>query len=348
MDWTYQLQGGWYIGARSYTNKMIVTTNSPLVGPIQIQAALIGIGAVQGSTYQFPLPEFNRYGNYQITQLPAGPTEIDSGSFLHSLSIKPNSSAEDTRQWDCEFAYGPFDVAHELGTSESSNGSVNPLEAAPVVQWNSAEYDETRQTDINGIPFLNTVGEPLENPPKCTVARQTLEFTRNESDYNELYVQNYRQTTNQATFLGFAPNQAKCKNIIGERIYTADYGYYWRVAYSFEFRVLTFVTPDGFDVITGLPEGTGTTTTYGWEDVLLNQGFWTILTPGANPTRILDPNGQPSPNPQALNQDGTVLNTTWDPTSSSSPEPFYLVFNQFQQMDFDVLNIPSDVMTANQ
>jgi hypothetical protein len=337
LDWTYQMQGGWYIGARSYTNKMIVVTSSPLVDPVQIQQALIGIGAVQGTTYRFPLPELQ---NGVITQV--GPVSVDTGSFLHSLSIKP--SAEDTRQWICEFGYGPFDVAHELGTSQTSSGSVNPLEAAPVVQWNAAEYEESRPTDVNGIPFLNTVGDVLENPPKCIVSRQTLEFVRNEATYSDSYAQKYRQKTNSDSFLGFGPNQAKCKNINGERLYTADWGYYWRVTYSFEFRVLEISTPETYDPITGLGEGDGTSVTYGWEDIVINAGFNTLV--GTTLTRILI-NGQPCANPQALNQDGSVLNMTWTP-GGEMPEPFYLVFSQYQQMPFADLNIPSDILTTSQ
>ncbi len=344
MHWSYREQGGVVSSSREYTNTMRVFTNSPFVGPIQIQQALIGIGAVQGSSYFFPLPELNppALGSRDFTFPTTLPVEQDTGSFLHSLEIKQDS--EDARQWLCTFSYGPMDIGHEIGTSNASIGSSNPVETAPEVHWTPAIYEEYYPHDINGKPFVNTVGDPIEDPPKRECSRQTLSFTRNEDKYNETYAATFRETLNLDNFLGFAPNQAKCKSIDGERIYTADYGYYWKVSYQFEFRIVKFVVPGTYDPETG--EETDTTTiTYGWEDIVLNAGF-----------RQLDANGKPQDilvkglrisAPAALNADGSPTYIGVD-VQAQLPLPFYLIFQQYPQMDFSQLNIPANVLTESQ
>jgi hypothetical protein len=116
MDWTYQMIGGWYQGARSYTNTMIVVTNSPLVGPIQVQQALIGIGAVQGSTYLRPLPEY--FASTGISNLAATATCCDrcSAIILRGHSILDVKAGDLVKRFDapldlcldCSIAFGDW------------------------------------------------------------------------------------------------------------------------------------------------------------------------------------------------------------------------------------------------
>ena len=341
--WAYENQSGVIRGTRSYKNRMRVITNTAFMGPIAIQNALIGIGAVQGSYYQFPLPELNGTNNYGTI-----PYEIDTGSFLHSLSIQQDPAAEDCKQWLCDFEYGPLDINHEFGSSEQDNGTNNPLEKAPEVSWSAPIEEISTPNDINGIPFVNTAGSPLENPPKRTESRQTLVFVRNEATYDDNYAQTFRQTVNQYVFLGFPPNCAKCKTITGKRIYTSDFGYYWEVTYEFEFRVITEYIPDTFDPITGLNNNDGSTTVFGYQDRVLNAGFFQIVNNAAVPILI---NGIPPSTAQPLDQNGVLQlpgssGDSGDP--SDEPEPYFLVFNQYFQQDFTALNIPADILTTNQ
>jgi len=334
LDWTYEQIGGWWQGGRHYTNTLRVTTNSAYVGPIQIQQFLIGINAVQGSYYRFPLPEYG--GNAQFPLTYPGITEQDTGSFLHTIRIKQET--EDGKQWLCTFEYGPFDVQHEIGISQAQSGSANPLDMAPEATWSSAKFERSTPTDVNGSYFINTVGDPLENPPKREESTQVLQFSRNEATYNEQYAQSYRDTTNQDPFLGFQPNQVKCNDINAKRVYTADYGYYWQVNYEFAFRVIVYTFPDG------------TTYTQGWEELVLNAGFQYYNTTTMKVTKILDPSGAPVSAPIALTTDGQPLNPTWEPGAApgTNPQPVYLVFQQYPMSTFANLNIPQDVLTANQ
>jgi hypothetical protein len=324
MRWSFEQLGGWWIGARLYTLTLRVITNSPFVGPIQIIQALQGIAVVQGNYYQFPLPEYPRNPN-----LP-GIIENDQGSLLQTIDLKQES--EDAKQWLATLEYGPFDVNHELGNSQITNGSINPTDAAPTVRWSSAKYEISYPQDINGNDFVNTVGDPLENPPKREESRQRLSYTANYAQYNETWAQSFRDSINSDVFLGFQPHQVKCADIQGDRIYTADYGYYWRVAFEFEFRVQVFT------------DSNGNTQTYGFEDLVLNAGMRQLNTNSTLSQIII--NGVPVTSPVPLTQDGSPLNSTW--AQANNPSPVYLVFLQYATSTFANLNIEQSILTANQ
>lgn len=326
MTWSYSNQGGIVSNGRSYTNTLLVETNSPFVGPIQIQQELLSIGCLQGASYRFPLPEYNG-----SVSTPTTPTEQDTGSFLHTINIKQD--AEDAMSWKVTFEYGPFDINHESGAENTSIGVVDPLQQFPDAKWAPAIFEEYYPQDANGLPFLNIVGDPIEDPPKRTVSRQTFSFTRNEANYNDAYAANFRQTVNKSTFLGFAPNQVKCSSIDGERIYQADWGVYWRVNYQFEMKVAKFKDPND-----------GSVTTYGWEDLVLNAGFRKRNTDGTIVPILV--NGQPISSPMGLTADGIPINSTW--ALNNNPSPRYLVFMQYSSSEFGDLNIPDTVFTDNQ
>jgi hypothetical protein len=330
MDWSFEQFGGWYQGNRKYTNTLRVITNDPRVGPIQIQQFILGMGVLQGSYYQFPLTE---YINGALSNPAGGITEQDTGSFCQTVTIKPETS--DGKQWLATFSYSALNIYHEYGSSEAQNGSINPLESAPVVKWSGVIYEITYPQDANGVPFLNTVGDPFENPPKVEEARQSLSFVRNEATYNDNYAQQFRMSLNSDVFLGFQPLQAKCKNIDGERIYSSDYGYYWRVSYEFEFRIAYFYSPS-----------TQQTTTYGFQEIVLNAGLRKLLSNGTLSQILVD--GTPITNPVALTKDGVPLNSTWAQSASSNPNPYYLIFQNYPTQAFAQLNIPPNILTQNQ
>lgn len=320
--WSLKDQGGYVIGWRQYTNNLTVITNTPFVGPIQIMQALIAQGGVLSQTYAFPVKEYTpSIGGNPIGTIP---TEEDPGSFVQSVTM--TQSAEDAMQWKVTINYAPFDVPHEMGTSQVQNGSFEPTEEKPTVEWSSVKYNTYYPQDINGNPFVNTVGDPLENPPAREESRQSLLFERNEPTYQDSYAQTFRDSVNSDQFLGFDVGQAKCRDITGKRIYSADYGYYWKVRYEFEFRIATFTNSDG------------TTTTYGWEEVILNAGYRQLDPTTGNPVQIII-SGSPISQPVALTKAGK-----YDPTA----DPYYLTFQNYPSQTFGNLNIPPEILTENQ
>ena len=159
MNWAFEQQSGWFQAQRKYVNTLRVITNSPYVGPIQIQQFILGIGCVQGATYRFPLPEYN---NPEL-MVGVAATEVDTGSFCQTITVAQDG--EDGKQWLVTLNYSSFSVNHEYGSSEVQNGSINPLESAAEAHWSSAKYEVFYPTDLNGKPYVNAAGDPLENPP---------------------------------------------------------------------------------------------------------------------------------------------------------------------------------------
>ena len=298
---------------RSYTLKLKAFAASRFVGPVQV----IGRIPVRiGDTYQFPLASGTPYEN-------------DTGSFVQSISA--SNATEDGVQWDVTIEYGPFDVGHQLGTSDISQGIIDPTDRAPEVFYDKAKYkrnkpvDETVNLDpstgenTGGNPYINTVGDPLLDPPDTEETRPTLKFIRNEPTYNDSYAAQYKDTVNSDEFLGYPPNTVKCADISAERIYDADWGYYYRVGYDFEFR-------DDDD-------------TLGYTKSVLNAGYRQKVGGTGDPVNVVDANGNTVTDAVPLQKDGSY---------DASADPYFLSFQEFAQLTFSDLNIPEDLLTTDE
>jgi hypothetical protein len=297
---------------RTYSNKLKVFVTSPVsgpcIGPAQI---LMNLPCRIGDPYQFPL-------------LSASPTENDTGSFLQSIKVEKVS--EDGRQWSAVLEYGPFDVQHQLGVSDISQGIINPLDRYPEVYWARAKYehykpyDETPASDGGPLPYVNTVGDPLLNPPPTEETRPTLKFIRNESTYNDSYAGQYKDTVNSDEFLGYPPNTAKCSDIGGERNYDADWGYYFRVTYELEFRD----DDDG----------------KGYTKEIANMGYKQLVNGTGSPQTIIDPStGAAFTDACPLQENGAYV---------AGQPVYYIPFQEFPAIPFEDLNIPPDVLDQNE
>jgi hypothetical protein len=167
-------------------------------------------------------------------------------------------------------------------------------------------------------PFLNTIGDPLLDPPETEETRPVLTLTRNETNYNEAYAGSFKDTVNADVFLGYPRNTVKCKSIKGERIYTADWGYYWRVVYQFEFR------DDDDD--------------NGYTELVINAGYRQLSGGTGLPVQITIA-GKDITDAVGLQKDGQY---------TPGADPYFIDFKLFPEVDFDQLNIPQDIFDANQ
>jgi hypothetical protein len=286
---------------RNYKLKLKVFTKSKYVGPVQIYSS-------------FPVA----IGSYYFWPLTAeSPTENDTGSFLQSVDLEPEG--EDNMQWVATLTYAPFDVVHQFGNSDISQGIINPLDRVPEVYWATAKYERSKTEDEATPPnvFLNTVGDPLLSPPPIEETRPTLKIVRNESTYNNDYASQFKDSTNRDTFLGYPPNTVKCSDIQGERVYDADWGYYWIVTYLFEFRD----DDDG----------------NGYTEMVLNAGYRQLVGGSGDPQQILI-GGQPITDAVPLQENGA-----YEPGA----DPYFIPFQLFPQVEFEGLNIPAEILTQN-
>lgn len=324
MSWGYKQMQGTMINSREYTNTLRVITSSYLVGPIQIQQALLGVGVIQGQgTYQFPLPEIASSGAPQTyPDGITGPTEVDPGSFIQNFRFEQET--DDQKQWLVTITYGPLDVAHEFGSSEAQNGALDPTEMTPRVRFIGEKVQVVKPFDSTNTPKINTAGDPFLDIPGTDSSVQVLEITRNEPLYNETYAQAYRDSCNADTFLGFSPYQVKCRNITAERKYNANWGYFYEVTYQFEFRVVTVVS-------------SGKTTYYGHDTIILNAGLRQLVN---GQQQAILASGAPITSPVPLDANGAVL--------APNATPVYKFYRDYPTQVFANLNIPQTLFTASQ
>lgn len=292
---------------RTYSNKAKVQTNSRLVGPLQVVSS---IGVRLGQTYRFPL-------------LASTPTETDTGSFVQS--IKADQDSEDGLQWIVSIEYGPFDVVHQLGNSDLGRGIVCPTDRAYEVWEETAKFErfKTEDEDLDpdtgeGQPYVNTVGDPLLDPPATEETRPVINIARNEASYNDAWAAQFKDCVNQGEFLGYPPNTVKCKDIKPERIYDPDWGYYFRVVYQFEIRD----DEDG----------------NGFTHLVLNAGYRQKKDGAGDPINVTDANGQQVTDAVPLQKDGSY---------KPGGDPYYLQFYPFPSVDFSLLNFPDDILQLN-
>lgn len=317
-------------GSRLYQNRLRVLTTHAYVGPAAVLSALVGVGVVLGASYVYPLPEISFNSVF--------PTEQDTGSFIQLINVQQET--EDGKQWVVTIGYGPFDIWHELGNTNATFGSFNPLDFPAIVRWQTAKYHRYYPQDINGFPYINTAGDPLENPPEREESTQCLTLILWTPTYSEPFAQSYRDTVNSDAFLGFPPNTVKCKDIDGERFYTSDYGYVWRVKYEFEIRQLV------------LTDQNGISTTYGWQALVLNAGYRAFggATGVAGPIAPIVLGGIPVANPVILQPDGTYIAPAnfGVVQGLQGLQALYLTFQNFPMSVFANLNIDSSILMDNQ
>jgi hypothetical protein len=263
-----------------------------------------------GDTYRFPL-------------YSAAATEQDTGSFAQSIraEVASEQGAGGITQWKVTVEYGPFDVYHFLGTGYIAQGIVDPTARHVEVYWDSAKYRISRVEDFSDppLPYRNTAGDPLMDTPEFEETRPVLKIVRNETRYNEVLANYYRDTVNSDVFLGCPPKTVKCRDIKGELHYDPDVGNFYQVTYEFEFRVDE--------------EG------HGFTQRILNAGLRYKKNGTGEPVNAVDSDGQQVNDPVLLKEDGDKLPSTDD--------PYYLEFTEFPEVEFIDLNIPDDIFEAD-
>lgn len=304
---------------RQYSLEVLIVTDDPTMGP---RALLKNLGIKNGDNYQFPL--------YQpgTVNKNANPSEYDLSSFVQSLDIKEEAS--DGKQWRATIQYGPFDWTGQGGYSGSgAEDSVqSPFAIPPQVRWSSAKYEQFCNFDNQGKKICNTAGDPFDPTLKRDDSRPVLTVVQNQEFFDIGSVQQYKDAVNSDVFLGFVPNTVKCQDITAERMYSADWGYYWQVTYVFEIRPIVYAS-DGKTVISN-----------GWTELVLNAGTRELKMGATDQTPILI-NGAPITTPVLLSQSGQSFIGT-----GVRPVEYYVPFNLYPQIPFAGLPIDQNLLTV--
>jgi hypothetical protein len=199
---------------RQYTRTWLCISNDPADGPVRvIDYWSAQTGLVKGDIYETA-------------------NEYDEGSFFKHLQVRRD--ADDGLNWLVTAEYGPWPFG---GTSQ------NPLEQPAEIVWSFQQFEQIVDQDVYGNVICNSAGDPFQNPITIDQGRPILTITQNEPNFSAPTAAMYVDTVNAGSFMGCDERTVKCQNIGAARVYDQQYGYYWRVTYSFAFR------PDKWDKV---------------------------------------------------------------------------------------------------
>lgn len=244
-------------------------------------------------------------GTYYTNGLdPMDPNyEFDQGSFVQSISVEQDGIEE--CQWTATVVYGPYD------TDQFGN---NPTDWKSRVSFGGERTERVIWFDRDGNAVVNSAGDRFGEPITVPDHLQTLTITRNEwvSDFDPEVASAVSDTVNDATWNGYAVGRCLMGIVTTSepQFDSTTRGYYYTVTYPVSVA------------------RSGTT----WKKEILDQGFNALTGPyGSSRVVMVDENGQPYSDPQALDGAGAKLAANGTPVS--------LPFDVYDQSDWSVLNI---------
>lgn len=266
---------------RTYERTFTVTTDDPDDGPATVAAALpVGIG-----------------DSYVCRN------DSDPGSFCQSIDVE--CTTDDGKGWTAVARYGPYDANLE---------PANPVERPIKVSWSFARFERPVIVDLDGVPVLNSAGDPFDPPLTIDDSRPILTIVRNEQGFDPLLAYQFKDAVNADAFWGVGPGIVKVLDISDELTKDPDIGWYHVVTYQFEFN------PDG------------------WQAHIADLGYREL-----NLTNELVPilfKGVPATVPARLNGEGGYLE---DPDA----ETVFLDFNVYRSLPFAPLNLDPSMVPGS-
>lgn len=112
-----------------------------------------------------------------------------------------------------------------------------PLDRRPKVRWSFTVEHDMLYADLDGTPYMNPVGDPMDPAPEEERYIQVASVTRNEASYNPTQARNYAGKVNEVAYAGWAQYVVRCATIsASERQYDPDFElYYVPITYEFHF-----------------------------------------------------------------------------------------------------------------
>jgi hypothetical protein len=258
----------------TYTRTFEAHTGDPRIGAVLVKAALsLAIGQPYSTGFT---------------------GEADAGAVLLRVALSCN--ADDGCTWAITASYGPWT---ERPREE------NPLDEPEELEYGGEQFERIADVDVDGNAIVNSAGDYFDPPVVMDDSRPLFTITRNEASFSASVADSYRDTTNDATFFGFAAGTVKCGFITAVRKWHAKVPghFYWTVKYPF------YLNRDG------------------WTKSLLDQGLRKAELVGATLTRKqITIDGQLATSPVLLNGTGGVL--------APNGTPVYLEYRVYPESDF--------------
>ena len=187
----------------------------------------------------------------------------------------------------------------------SSNGQPigSPINNTPLVDWGNVITSEEIDTDINGIPLCNVIGD-LTKGLKKMIVDQVVTIERNFITWNTYLQSRYMSATNSDEFLGWPPGTGKVMDLSANNVIGQTNGY-WKARLKIQFRIPYRTTPERAWWLRYVNEGY-----YEWFGQVQGPPTQDGIYP-SNRVRIVDENKQPVNKPVLLDQNGKKLDNVF-------------------------------------
>lgn len=288
-------------GGRTYTAELEVLTDAPEIGG---KAVVDALNLFATMTYRWPFV--------------GTATESDERCALTSVDAEPTTG--DRKQWRVTLQFQPRSWEGDQKGPVDEDGNRDPFQARPTLRTRSEVEEIAALKDRDGVPILNTAGDPFDPPLPRNRRTIVFEITRLERYFDPDLIDQYEDAVNATEWLGRPAESFKVLSITGDCNWVDDVGgYAWTVVYTIGYRK---------------PVETSAGPVSGWADLVLNAGLRQKVA-GARKQITVD--NAPVASPVPLKADGTA--------AAPADDPVYLTFKLCQTADFDELDLPADLLS---
>ena len=201
-------------GVRKYMRMFRVVTDSPLMDSLNARDAP-GVPSM-----------FDQYST---------DTGADSDALVQSKEAR-------------EMPDNPFlwevDVHYSSDCDDPTEGIENPLDRPPLYKWSTeivrvpaGAWNDGE--DLLGFKICNSVGAPFDPPPEIEIAHRVLTITRNEDDFDPIFLDQFAFCLNADDFLGYEAGQGRMDPAEGEETFEGGTRFF-KVTYTIRFRTLPY------------------------------------------------------------------------------------------------------------
>jgi len=297
------------VDGRNYQATLRADVSSVADGPVAVRDYLAAnFNLTAGATWRWPLG--------------GTATETDFGSFLQGVDIQ--HLTDDGLSYRVVLDYKPIDPT-QMGATPGASLSgwiLTPWDAPPTLKWSSEEEEWAITHDREGTPIRNKAGDFYDPGLLSSITIPIATVSRVEKSFDPDWILVYKDRVNNASWLGWPAESVLCRDITGDRVYDADWGWLWNVTYVFAFKPEVKAPDD-------------TVIQAGFDAHVLNAGLRELKSGKLRPIII---GNAPASSPLPLKTDGS-----YDPLGT----PNYLRFKVKRTVDFGDFNMPANLFSAS-
>lgn len=233
--------------------------------------------------------------------LPFSVFPTDLGCLV--TSRVPSQIADNPYLWTVEVTWSALSLtsrAANAARSDPAQRNENPLARPPRLSFDTEDYQEPFDRDLNGVPIRNTANDLFDPPLTRDAARPTFTISRNFISPDLSNWERFHNTVNSDYFLIWAPGVVKCKKISIQSQFEDNKYFYEKTA---TFQIAKKIKING-------------TVYQDWKFRPLNNGFQELVDgffDGKVKQSIVMADGTKPTVPQLLNDDGGLLPLGSDP-----------------------------------